>query len=111
VLEAPALGGIGFTIPDRGESRLGRIPARPARSSQSAHLLFANTADGLHAPPIMQPAPVVLGVVRVCETRKPEGSTRARAAVIAGSPDLTGVDDAHTEQLAVVLVRKRQELR
>jgi hypothetical protein len=33
MLEAPALGGIGFTVPGKGESRLGRIPARPARSS------------------------------------------------------------------------------
>ena len=32
LLEASALDGIGFTVPGTGESRLGRIPAQPARS-------------------------------------------------------------------------------
>jgi len=29
--EATVLDGIGFTVPDSGESRLGRVPAQPAR--------------------------------------------------------------------------------
>ena len=59
----------------------------------------------------MQPAPVVVWVVGVREARELERSACERKAMITRDPHLAGVDDAHTKQLAVILVRERQELR
>ena len=59
----------------------------------------------------MQPVPAVLRVLGVRKARELEGATCKREAVVTRDPLLARVDDAHTKQLAVILVRKRQELR
>src|SRR3954466_3918887 len=48
--EAAVLDGIGFTVPDSGESRLGRVPAQPARLRFSRKS-SACTARGFAAAP------------------------------------------------------------
>ena len=59
----------------------------------------------------MQPVPVVLRVVRVRKARELERSACEHEAVITRDPLLARVDDAHTKQLTVILIRERQELR
>jgi hypothetical protein len=59
----------------------------------------------------MQPTPVVVRIVGISEARELERDIPNPMAMIAGDPHLAGVEDAHTKQLAVILVRKRQELR
>ena len=58
----------------------------------------------------MQPAPVIVWMVRVRKARKLERPASNGEAVIARDPHLARVDDTHAEQFAVVLVRERQEL-
>ena len=68
-------------------------------------------ADGLRAPAIMKPAPVVLRVVRVRKARERKWLAREREAGITRDALLARVEDAHPKQLAVVLIREGQELR
>ena len=59
----------------------------------------------------MQPAPIIVRMVQVGKARELERAARPAEAVIARHPHLAGVEDAHAKQLAIVLVRERQELR
>ena len=52
----------------------------------------------------MQPAPVIVWMVRVRKAWKLEWPASNGEAVIARDPLLAGVEDAHAKQLAIVLV-------
>jgi len=54
---------------------------------------------------VVDPAQIVLQVIRVGEAREPQLPAGEREVMIAGDPLLAGVVDADAEQLAVVLVR------
>jgi hypothetical protein len=54
--------------------------------------------------PIMNPAPIVLRVVRVGEAGEFEIASGQREAMVARDAPFARVDDVHEEQLAVVLV-------
>ena len=59
----------------------------------------------------MKPAPIIVRMIRVGKARELERAARQAEAVIARDPHLAGVEEAHAKQLAIVLVRERQELR
>jgi hypothetical protein len=59
----------------------------------------------------MQPAPVIVWMVRVRKARKLERSASNGEAVIARDAPLARVEDVHAKQLAVILIREGQELR
>ena len=58
----------------------------------------------------MQPAPIIVWMVRVGKARKLERAASHAEAVIARDPLLARVEDVHAKQLAVILIREGQEL-
>src|SRR4051795_9796068 len=78
--------------------------SQPSRGLVLQGLLAANPANSLRALALMQPAPIIVRMVRVGKARELERAARQAEAVIARDPLLAGVEEAHAKQLAIVLV-------
>src|SRR3954462_8793133 len=84
-------------------------PFRCAITPTPGHRRSSRTS--LRAPALMQPASIIVRMIRVGKARELERVAHETETVIARDPHRAGVEDAHAKQLAIVLVRERQELR